>query len=194
MERGSSRGTCSCRRCLIHPASVPNLKFVVVNTGFIGLLRPRPDPGPPSPGNRPATQGLILSHPRCIMCNSRIHHRFASDVKRTGAGIKMLRADPPGGWGSALGDRWRWWRGRARRSGPFGRFFGVLVIGNRVGGLLSPLPGICNDFLIQDTSWVFAADGSGLPLRWLAPLPGARSGGSDYPECPALGMWPSVSW
>ena len=30
-------------------------------------------------------------------------------------------------------------------------FFGVLVIGNRAGGLLSPLPGICNDFLIQDT-------------------------------------------
>jgi len=35
-------------------------------------------------------------------------------------------------------------------------------------------------------SWLCAAGGSGLPLRWLAPLPRARSGGSDYPECPLL--------
>ena len=40
--------------------------------------------------------------------------------------------------------------------------FRVLVIGNRVGGLLSPLPGICNDFLIRDSLW-FAALGDRRP-------------------------------
>ena len=40
------------------------------------------------------------------------------------------------------------WSVQVVRSGAFR----VLVIGNRVGELLSPLPGICNDFLIQDPS------------------------------------------
>ena len=41
----------------------------------------------------------MLSHPRCIILDSRIHHRFASDVERTAAGIIMLGTDPHGGWG-----------------------------------------------------------------------------------------------
>ena len=63
----------------------------------------------------------------------------------------MLRADPPGGWG----ERARGPMEGGGGGGPTGvvrsGVFRVLVIGNRVGGLLSPLPGICNDFLIQDT-------------------------------------------
>ena len=63
----------------------------------------------------------------------------------------MLRADPPGGGGARSGTD-----GGGGGGGPTGvvrsGVFRVLVIGNRVGELLSPLRGICNDFLIQDTS------------------------------------------
>ena len=65
----------------------------------------------------------MLSHPRCIILDSRIHHRFASDVERTAAGIIMLGADPHGGWGSALGDRWKVAAGAGPREWPVPAFF-----------------------------------------------------------------------
>ena len=42
--------------------------------------------------------------------------------------------------------------------------FRVLVVGNRVGGLLSLLPGVCSDFLIQDTRTAIASPFRAAPV------------------------------
>ena len=85
------------------------------------------------------------------MFDSRIHHRFASDVKRTGAGITMLRADPPRGWGERARGPMEVAAGAGPREWSVRAFFAFSLLGIGWVGCSALLPGICSDFLIQDT-------------------------------------------
>ena len=75
------------------------------------------------------------------MVDSRIHHRFASDVKRTVAGIIMLRADPPRGIGGSAPRRpMEVAAGAGPQEWSIRAFFGVSRYWESGGWVAQPVP------------------------------------------------------